>query len=519
MSAPHKAFILAAGYGTRLRPLTYWKPKPLLPVDGVPLIVHIIRRLNSWGVQDFIVNTHWLSEAIFAEFPKYMPEGTTLTFSREDTILGTGGALIKQRACLEHEPFWVVNADIMVEDLSPDHFYQNLDLASVWLEPRKGPRTVITQHDVVKDFRSSGGATFCGWQLVSPDIFQYLPQEPTFCSIIDAYERAIREDNRQISVVEQPQASWDDLGTIDAYTRANPNAQIIDLGMRGSNRSFTRISLGNDHRAIVVSYDPIRAENCRYAPLTRKLRNYGIAVPELYTDLSDQHTLVLEDLGSDTLEKRMQTSPESAESYYLPVIHLIAQLHKLPLFQPSELEPPFDCALYQWEQELFRKQILQRDFTPEEHAELNDLTKRLLTAKPTMIHRDFQSANVHFRSDNTPCLIDFQGMRIGAASYDLASLLYDPYVPQLDQHLLQKLLSYYQELNPDDPSAISLLPYAAIERLLQAVGAFGRLSALGMHHYKELITPTLERLSHLAQLVSYPSLEELCTTTSKSFFH
>ena len=516
MKLPRKALILAAGLGTRLRPLTLWKPKPLLPVNGSPLIEQIIERLENWGVRDIFINTHWMPEAFNDWLQNRATTAARITLSYEPDILGTGGALIPLKPHLENEPFWLVNADILVDGLIPAPFVEGLDLASAWVIKSKGPCTVSASNGAIQGFQAVGGATFCGWQLLTPDIYRYLPDSPVFCSIIDAYRKAIK-DGRIVRAVEQSSAQWDDLGTLDSYTRANPYAGIENLGKRGSNRSFSRLTLAPKETAIAVEYDPIRRENCRYAPIARYLKQHGIAVPVLYADHPQLQTLVLEDLGCDTLEGRMRQNPEKVMEFYAPVMRLLAQLHTMPIPSSDLLEPPFSEALYAWEQELFREHILTHSFLAEEAEELKDLIQNLLTARPCPIHRDCQSANIHFRSDGTPCFIDFQGMRVGAAAYDLASLLYDPYVPPFSPSQRSRLLEIYQEVNTCDVSALQLLDYAAVERLLQATGAFARLSSLGLGHYRALIPSTLEVLSRLTGRLGYSALESLCTRMSKSF--
>jgi NDP-sugar pyrophosphorylase family protein len=97
MKMPRKALVLAAGLGTRLRPLTYVFPKPLMPLWNLPLLEHVLRLLESWGVQEIVVNAHWMPETIEA-WVKERRGTATITLSFEPEILGTGGALRPLRA-------------------------------------------------------------------------------------------------------------------------------------------------------------------------------------------------------------------------------------------------------------------------------------------------------------------------------------------------------------------------------------------------------------------------------------
>lgn len=105
-----KAFIPAAGFGTRMGDLTGHVPKPLLPVDGYPLLCYTLFRLWQWGIEEAIINTHYLGEAIedyVAEFPHF-----PIRFSREQgRILGTAGGIRNALHLLGNEPFLVANPD------------------------------------------------------------------------------------------------------------------------------------------------------------------------------------------------------------------------------------------------------------------------------------------------------------------------------------------------------------------------------------------------------------------------
>src|SRR5438552_12706134 len=106
-----KAMILAAGFGTRLRPITYLLPKPMVPLCGQPLIAWSIEALMPTGVRDFIVNLHHLPDAIRRDLPSRFPDAH-FDFSFEPEILGTGGGVRKVRTRLEDEnEFLLVNGD------------------------------------------------------------------------------------------------------------------------------------------------------------------------------------------------------------------------------------------------------------------------------------------------------------------------------------------------------------------------------------------------------------------------
>lgn len=109
-----KAVILAAGLGTRMRPLTDKIAKPALPVLNEPLIVRTLRELKRAGVSEVMINLHHRPESIRAAIPEG-DLGMKIRYSRETAILGTGGALRKVRSWVGRNPFFVVNGDVIFD--------------------------------------------------------------------------------------------------------------------------------------------------------------------------------------------------------------------------------------------------------------------------------------------------------------------------------------------------------------------------------------------------------------------
>lgn len=97
--------LLAAGLGTRLRPITLTMPKPLVPVAGVPLIERVMANARAEGAKRFVANAHYLSEHLLAHF------AGGLKISREETLLGTGGGVKYALPMLHADPFFVMNTD------------------------------------------------------------------------------------------------------------------------------------------------------------------------------------------------------------------------------------------------------------------------------------------------------------------------------------------------------------------------------------------------------------------------
>ncbi|MEA3496326.1 MAG: sugar phosphate nucleotidyltransferase, partial [Bacteroidota bacterium] len=142
-----KAIILAAGYGTRLKPLTDNKPKALIEVNGKTLLEICILKLKNEGIKDIIVNVHHFSEQII----KYLKEknnfNINIQISEEEKLLDTGGGIKKARWFLDDkDPFLVYNVDI-ISDIDIQKFYnfhiKNNPLVSLAVSDRKSTNYLL----------------------------------------------------------------------------------------------------------------------------------------------------------------------------------------------------------------------------------------------------------------------------------------------------------------------------------------------------------------------------------------
>lgn len=118
-----KAFVLGAGLGTRLRPLTNLVPKPLLPIFGKPLITFALDHLHQVGIEKFWINSHHLPEKFSAQFPDYEYNGTPVELVYEPDLLETGGAIKNLEHRIGEEPFMVYSGDILT-DLTLDRLVE-----------------------------------------------------------------------------------------------------------------------------------------------------------------------------------------------------------------------------------------------------------------------------------------------------------------------------------------------------------------------------------------------------------
>ncbi len=590
---PRRAFILAAGQATRLRPLTDRLPKPLLPFWGVPLLGRTLGILRGWGVREVLINAHHAAGELVEWVRAHPVPGVHVSLSFEPGLLGTGGALARGRWFFpEGEAFWIVNGDVAFE-LNPRPLAAAMErprtVAAAWLVPDRGPRTVEAVRGRVTSFHSAhpgdpGTFTFAGVQVVSPRVLDHLPAGglERFGSIIELYDAA-RAAGGHVAGVTIPRSFWADLGTpaqlvaahrewwertrgrdapalpsalrAEGFVAAAPdltaqrgawvrNSVLLDgvclartarvdgavvgpgvtvrgfashlvlraedglrpaeqaavrragvavaeagavfFEPRGSDRMFVRV---RDARrsVLVIRYGRERPENERYAGHTRFLRAQGLPVPRVLAEEAEARCLVVEDAGDLSLEARVTRglAPAALRRLYREVVGWVARWHAPALARQADrvlrLEPRFDAALYAREHDLFldhfagphggagaaERRALRRD--------LERISGRLADAPAVLLHRDLQSSNI-LLVRRGPVFIDFQGMRLGPAMYDVASLLCDPYV-ELPSDLQLDLLADYRAA-AGLRARTDLFWAAALQRLCQALGAYGRLGAL-----------------------------------------
>jgi aminoglycoside/choline kinase family phosphotransferase len=288
----------------------------------------------------------------------------------------------------------------------------------------------------------------------------------------------------------------------------------MQLPRRGSNRNFVRL-VDQKKSVILIQYDTtIRPENARYAEHARFLSRQGIPVPKVLIDQPDQGCLVLQDVGQESLQD-VKTSQRDV--WYPRTLKYVRRLHGIPLPICPPLEVSFDLALYKWEHDLFLDHFLSRHDTCSPALrdgvadELEDVAHVLNELPRVLVHRDLQSSNILLHK-NHPVFIDFQGMRAGPAVYDLASLLYDPYISLSDEQRARYLSVYLKGMDPEVATQIQeMLPWAGIQRLVQALGAFGRLAAdPATRRFEEHIPVARKTLCWLLkQTGACPSLQAL----------
>lgn len=511
-----KAVILAAGYGTRLRPFTCATPKPLLPVWGETMLDRMLALLRARGVEDVVVNAHHLREQIgrwreaVCREAQAAGEKLRLTVSDEPEILGSGGALNPLRDWIGDEPFYFVNADVVVENV-PDldaafaAAQDQDDVLGVCLVTETGPRTVEVEPEsgFVTNWKSDdagldGTFTYCGLSILKPRVLDFVPPAG-FSSIVEAYEAAMMAGHF-MKVVRSDDLLWEDAGTIARYIDLNRDgddnafadipqlkatgaADFSFLGARGSDRVF----FGCDKGVAILYDDGSRAENGKYAGHARWLKAKGAPVPDVLFDDPATKTMVLAHAG---IERKMTLEDAVKVVEALVAFNALGSAPDLP-----DLLPPFDAATWAWERDLFAEHCLGtrfgRTLSAAVQAELADVAARLEREPKALVHRDFQSTNILWKGGRLS-FIDFQGMRLGPAAYDLASFVYDPYVTFTAGERRALVALYAKKAGRDDLPRV--LPYAAVQRLVQCLGAYGRLASVGQPQFGRHVLPALENL-------------------------
>jgi aminoglycoside/choline kinase family phosphotransferase len=268
------------------------------------------------------------------------------------------------------------------------------------------------------------------------------------------------------------------------------------------------VLLPDGSRCVLSRHEGRRAENHNFAPLARLLDQRGLRVPCILAEDEASRLLWMEDLGDNTLEACFARSPGERMSAARAAIGEVARLHSLAMDEPLQAlaQAPFDESLYRWEQEYFLEHLGGTHLgLPQEtlahcrdHPALKELASGLAALPRVPVHRDFQSQNILIQPDGRAALIDFQGLRAGLGEYDLASLFLDPYggLPADEAGLL--FAHYHATRGTDADASRPIYQACAIQRLLQALGAYGNLGhRLGKPRYLQFIPIALARLQNV----------------------
>lgn len=226
MSAQIKrAMLLAAGLGTRLRPLTLTTPKPLLTLDGALLIDHQLRYLAGAKISKVVINLHHLGDKIKDHVGDGSRYGLSVTYSEEPKILGTGGGIKKAGAFFGNEPFLALNSDALIDvdvgAVISAHFKTKAAATMVVkeLSPNESYNPVLVGVDFQILGFGSGKHFYTGLQILSSSVIETLPpQGEVSCLINDGYKKLIEAGEHISSFIHR--GYFNDLGTPERYEAA-----------------------------------------------------------------------------------------------------------------------------------------------------------------------------------------------------------------------------------------------------------------------------------------------------------
>ncbi len=227
-SFPHQAILLAAGLGTRLRPLTVHRPKPALPVGGVPLLAYNLYLLYEAGIHDIVVNLHHRPE-ILVQMLSPLKKHMNLRFSHEQNILGTGGGIAQALKKLPPTPTWVLNGDILfpldLKDFWRHHQHQGNRVTLACVSPQLAAVESFVEYDSKQKIRRIAGAPktdskpstlsqaiFSGAHLLDPALFADLDPHRFSCVVRQVYQPALARG--ESFGVYLHKSDWWDLGSL-----------------------------------------------------------------------------------------------------------------------------------------------------------------------------------------------------------------------------------------------------------------------------------------------------------------
>jgi N-acetylmuramate 1-kinase len=298
------------------------------------------------------------------------------------------------------------------------------------------------------------------------------------------------------------------------------SVSVENIEKGGSGRKFWRVSAGGE-TMILVRYTEERPENRYYVSIGQFLAQVGVRVPKVFFHDEREGVILMEDAGGKDLWSYRGASWPERRALYQRALDQALILHTRAHSAPNcpHLQQEFNAALYQWEQDYFIEHCLGRHFgltaaeigARVDRERLAEIAAQLATQPRCLVHRDFQSQNVIVRGGEA-CLIDFQGLRPGLAQYDLASLLLDPYVELTPAEREELLAHYLSGLlgagRPGEDHFLRLYDLCAMQRLMQALGAYGKLGHVdGRTHFLQHIPTATRRLREVLERI--PGLADL----------
>jgi mannose-1-phosphate guanylyltransferase len=243
-----RAMVMAAGLGTRLRPLTYEVPKPMVPIVNRPIMEHILELLPRHGFREVIANLHWFPDSIRDRFGDGSALGIDLTYRYEDELLGTAGGVRNVASFFGDEPFLVMAADALTDiDLTALRAAHEANGGIATLAVRRVAN--VSEFGVViagSDARIHGfqekpdpaealsDLANCMIYVLEREVFDYFPDRPVLDFALDVFPALLEND---VPFHVHPiDAYWNDVGSLPEYIQGNLDALegAVDVESRGT---------------------------------------------------------------------------------------------------------------------------------------------------------------------------------------------------------------------------------------------------------------------------------------------
>jgi NDP-sugar pyrophosphorylase family protein len=230
-----KALLLAAGEGTRLRPLTLKRPKPMLPIGGRPVLDHLVRLLRWHGVGEIAINLHYRPEAIVDYFGDGRDFDVSIHYSREEKLLGSAGAA-RQLYSFFDEAFFVLYGDVLTSidltamaarhratgALATLALYEVEDPSRCGMVATQGDGRVTQFVEKPAPGRAHGMLANAGIYVIEPAALRYIPDGQAYDFGQDLFPDLIA---RGLPVYARPAAAYVlDIGSLERYLQAEADA-------------------------------------------------------------------------------------------------------------------------------------------------------------------------------------------------------------------------------------------------------------------------------------------------------
>lgn len=270
----YQAIVLAAGFGTRLLPLTNYIPKPSMPIVNKPIIHYTLETLSENSISQVTINLHHLPE-LLKETVLSLNSKLNIDFSYEKKILGTGGALKNNIGNFDASTILLVNGDILFNlDLKKFyHFHKkNNALVSLFLRHDKMAEVygalfvdknkriiqIPPTNTIPEKFADMG--MFAGIHLIEPELFNKFPNKKNFCIVRDVYYPLVKQKAPIFAFFCDDY--WNDIGTPARYLKANFDYLHQNYNFQNDDSYFYLSENAKIHLNISIGNNSVIGKNC-----------------------------------------------------------------------------------------------------------------------------------------------------------------------------------------------------------------------------------------------------------------